>query len=185
MKKILCFLALLFASIGANAQVTSPLVGFNCQGINPVQPTYASLYNLGNQCTPIGTGGSGNVTIPSYATQKGGEPGWIVGAKLNFDLALIGSLLYGNQNPNFIFAGPASGAPGAPSFRAPVPADAVGSPVYQITNPSYTFPGNGDTTINSADTGGSVLEFNTGASWTANIYSNGCATSGDIKTGGY
>ena len=183
MKKILCFIALLIASIGANAQAPSAgLVGFNCAGVSSSSPQYGTGTPCNQLATPFAN--SGSIAVPSYAYSGSGDPAWLFGEKLQYNFATIASSLYSTLGSNLFFASPVSGT-GQMSPRGIQQKDIPGSPVYQITTNSYSFPTNGDTTISSADTAGSVLDFITSGNWTANIYSNGCGSSGDITQGGY
>lgn len=70
-------------------------------------------------------------------------PSSLFGTPVNFTNgggAWSGSLVIANQNPNYIFAGPSSGGPAAPTWRALVPADIpTGIPNGNLQNSSIGF----------------------------------------------
>jgi hypothetical protein len=70
-------------------------------------------------------------------------PSSLFGTPVNFSNAAgawTGSLVIANQNPNYVFAGPSSGGPAAPAWRALVPADLpTGIPNGNLQNSSIAF----------------------------------------------
>lgn len=104
-------LAVTFNTQTANQVLAGPVSG------SPAAPAFRNLVAADIPSLSYAASVGLSVTVPGYMS------GSVAGSPVTSSGTLALTLGFGNQSANVVFAGPASGSVGAPSFRALVPAD--------------------------------------------------------------